>query len=395
MSEGKTKTASKTRADTGATEKKTAITQRLRSLDVLRGLTVAIMIMVNNSGDGSYTYRLLAHSPWNGCTLADVVFPCFLFMVGLSSVFSIRGRLNRATPRGVIVRRAATRSMIIFALGLGINGFPVFSLDTLRVFGVLQRIALCYFVVVLFLLFGGKRTIATSLLVILIGYWVLLRWVPVPGMGTPGSTVPFLDPHANMPAWLDRHLLPATHLYHQGFYDPEGFLSSLSAIATTLIGALTGIWILGKRELSVTARGLLAASSFCLATGLLWSHWFPLNKRLWTSSFVLWTAGISLLSLWLFFKVVDVHQLGRRWIYPSVVFGTNALAAYVFSEFLASLLQAIHLPSGWSLQRWVFQPIAAAIPNQRIASLAYAVAFVAVCFVPPWIMYRKQVFLKV
>jgi predicted acyltransferase len=145
----------------------------------------------------------------------------------------------------------------------------------------------------------------------------------------------------------------------------------------------------------VTAKYLLIAGCLCLAAGLLWSHWFPLNKRLWTSSFVLWTGGISLLSLWVLFELVDVRQVSRRWFYPAIVFGTNALAAYVFSEFLASALQVIHSPSGRSLQRWLFLPFALAIPNPCMAAVGYAVAFVAVCFVLPWVLYRKQIFLKV
>ena len=378
---------------TGASQQKTAA--RLQSLDILRGLTVAVMIIINNSGDGLHTYRFLAHSSWNGCTLADVVFPCFLFMVGLSSVFSTRSRLSRATPRGVIIRQAVTRSITIFALGLAINGFPFFSFHTLRVFGVLQRIALCYFAVVLFLLFGSRRTMFLWLGSILIGYWVLLRWVPVPGMGTPGSTISFLDPYANMPAWLDRHLLPASHLYHQSFYDPEGLLSTLPAIASTLIGALSGTWILGKRKPSITARWLLIATCICLAVGILWSHWFPLNKRLWTSSFVLWTGGLGLLAFWFCYWLVDVHQRGRRFAYPAIVFGTNALTAYVFSEFLAILLQVVHRASGQSLQSWLFKPLGACISSQSNAALVYALIFVGVCFAPPWILYRKQIFLKV
>jgi predicted acyltransferase len=373
----------------------TTTAHRLESLDVLRGLTVAIMIMVNTSGDGAHTYRFLAHSRWNGCTLADVVFPCFLFMVGISSVFSISGRLSRGASRGQILRQAGKRALMIFALGLVVNGFPKFPLDTLRVFGVLQRIALCYFAVVLFLLFSRTHTIAISLFAILVGYWALLRWAPVPGLGTPGSDIPFLDPFANLPAWLDRHLVPAQHLYHQGFYDPEGLLSSVSAVASTLIGALTGTWIRSKRKLSTTARGLLIAGCICLVTGLIWSHWFPLNKRLWTSSFVLWNGGISLLTLWFFFWLIDMRHRGRTWTYPATVFGVNALTAYVFSELLASLLGAISLSSGRSLQRWLFYPFAAIIPNPSIAALAYAIAFVAVCFVPPWILYRKQIFLKI
>ena len=369
---------------------------RLKSLDVLRGVTVAAMILVNTSGDGAHTYPILAHSRWNGCTLADVVFPCFLFMVGISSVFSLSGRLRAGTPRSVIVRQALQRTAIIFAFGLAINGFPTFPLHTLRVFGVLQRIALCYFAGTLLFLWARTRTLAVVFASILIGYWILLRWVPVPGIGMPGSAIPFLDPHANLPAWLDRHLVPQSHLYHQGFYDPEGLLSTIPAVSSTLLGTLTGIWIRRRQPATTTARGLLLAGFLCMAAGLLWSHWFPMNKRLWTGSFVLWTGGISLLTLCFFYWLIDLRKSATQVVYPAIVFGTNALTAYVFSEFLASLLGALRLPgSDISVQRWLYHPLAAAIPNPSVAALCYAVLYVGVCFVPVLVLYRKHIFLKV
>lgn len=369
---------------------------RLKSLDALRGLTVAIMILVNTSGDGAHTYPILAHSRWNGCTLADVVFPCFLFMVGLSSVFSLEGRLQRGVPRRAILLQAFRRTLVIFALGLAVNGFPTFPWHTFRIFGVLQRIALCYFAATLLFLWMRTRALAITFFCILVGYWILLRWIPVPGYGMPGTTIPFLDMHANLPAWLDRHILPARHLYHQGFYDPEGLLSTVPAIASTLLGTLTGFWIRGARSRSRTALGLLAAGVLCMATGLVWSHWFPMNKRLWTSSFVLWTGGISLLTLCLFYWLIDVRRSATRLFDAAIVFGTNALAAYVFSEFLASFLGAVRLPgSSIPLQHWLYHPLAAAIPNPGIAALTYAILFVAVCFLPVLVLYRRRIFLKV
>ncbi len=369
---------------------------RLQSLDVLRGITVAVMILVNTSGDGSHTYPILAHSRWNGCTVADVVFPCFLFMVGVSSVLSLSGRLRRGIPHSVLIRQALRRTAIIFCLGLLINSFPTFPLHTLRIFGVLQRIALCYLAATLLFLWSRTRTLAFRFISILVGYWILLRWVPVPGMGIPGSTIPFLDPHANLPAWLDRHLLTARHLYHQGYYDPEGLLSTIPSIASTLLGTLTGIWIRRKERTSTTALGILVAGIVCLAAGILWSHSFPLNKRLWTSPFVLWTGGISLVALSILIWLVDLGGKASRLAYPAIVFGTNALGAYVFSELLAALLGTLRMPgSTTSLQRWLYHPLAAAIPNPSVAALVYAILFVGVCFLPALILYRKQIFLKV
>lgn len=369
---------------------------RLQSLDILRGITVALMILVNTSGDGAHTYPILAHSRWNGCTLADVVFPCFLFMVGISGVFSVTGRLNRGASRRTILLAAFRRAAIIFALGLAINGFPRFPWHTLRIYGVLQRIALCYLIATVLFLWFRTRTLVLITFAILAGYWTLLRFAPVPGIGRPGISIPILDPYGNLPAWLDRTLLPAKHLYHQGFYDPEGLLSTLPAVASTLMGTLTGVWIRRVQSLAATARGIAIAGLLCLAAGWFWSLWFPWNKRLWTSSYVLWTGGIALLTLSLISWLVDLRKISPRWLHPATVFGMNALVAYVFSEFLASFLGTIHLHgSGLTIQRWLYHPLAIAIPNPQIAALTYAVLYVAVCYVPVLVLYRRKIFVKV
>jgi predicted acyltransferase len=385
----------RTKIAPGVTSARPVSPRRLQSLDVLRGLTVAGMILVNTSGDGAHTFPILAHSRWNGCTFADVIFPCFLFMIGISGVISASRRLNRSATRGAILRSALRRSAILFALGLLVNTFPTFHLHTLRIFGVLQRIALCYLAATALFLWTRTRTLAIATVAILLGYWVLLRWARVPGAGMPVRDLPLLDPHNNLPAWLDRHLLPAAHLYHQGFYDPEGLLSTLPAIASTLIGTLTGLWLQGKRSHAQTARNLLIAALLSLTYGLAWSLWLPFNKRLWTSSYVVWTGGINLLALWAVFVLLDVRKAAARWFYPAVVFGMNALAAYIFSELFASLLGAVRLSSGLSLQKWLYQPLAAYIPDPSIAALSYATLFVAACFVPPWLLYRRRIFLKV
>ncbi|MBW8747973.1 MAG: DUF1624 domain-containing protein [Acidobacteria bacterium] len=369
---------------------------RLTSLDVLRGLTIALMIMVNTSGDGAHTFPFLSHAPWNGCTLADVVFPCFLFMVGISIVFSLRGKLRKGVPSSTILLQAAKRALILFALGLAVSSFPHYTLHTFRVFGVLQRIALCFFVATLLYLKAKPRTLVVVTVSILLGYWILLRWVPVPGFGMPGVDVPFLDPVGNFPAWLDRHLLPASHLYRAGFYDPEGLLSSVPSLATALLGVLTGIWITRQGVTSATARGLLTASVSLLALSGLWSIWFPLNKRLWTSSFVLFNAGLSLLALWFFFQVIDLRPGKKRFIEPALVFGTNSLAVYAFSEFFAGTLDAIRLPGRHqTVQQWLFHPLTLIFPNLYVAALAYALLFVGVCYLPMLLLYRKRIFIKI
>jgi predicted acyltransferase len=293
-----------------------------------------------------------------------------------------------------IVWKALQRAVILFVIGLVLNGFPWYNLATLRIYGVLQRIAFCYFIAVLMYLWLKPRTLVVVTAAILIGYYVLLRWVPVPGYGMPGVHVAFLDQHGNLPAWLDRHIFPASHLYLQGFYDPEGLLSSVPAFASTLIGVLTGIGLLKFKVGSL--RWIFTAGASCLATGLLWSHWFPLNKRLWTSSYVLVTAGISLLAFGALRWWLDGHSDRGRALTPFRIFGMNALAAYVFSDLLAAFFSSVRFPhTGLTLRRWLFQPVPGFISNRYIAGLVCAVLYIGVCFLPVWLLYRKRIFLKV
>lgn len=367
---------------------------RLQSLDVLRGVTIALMIVVNTSGDLAHSYRPLVHAAWNGLTFADVVFPCFLFIVGVSLVLSLSGRLQRGIGRGALVRKALQRAAILFVIGVALNGFPWYDLPTLRIYGVLQRIAICYFVAALLYLWLKPRTLVVATATILLGYYVLLRWVPVPGYGMPGVHVAFLDQHGNLPAWLDRQILPAGHLYLHGFYDPEGLLSSLPALASTLIGVLTGIELLKQRP--ELLRWIFSTGIGCLAAGLLWSNWFPVNKRLWTSSFVLVNAGISLIAFGLLRWWLDGHNDRGSALTPFRVFGVNALATYVFSELLALSLVAARPPQpGVTFVHWLFHPLLTFFPSRYLAGLVCAGLYIGICFFPVWLLYRKRIFLRV
>lgn len=369
---------------------------RLVSLDMLRGLTVAWMIVVNTSGDSRYTFHELAHSKWNGCTIADVIFPCFLFMMGISAQISIRSKLRKQTPKKDVLLQSLKRSALLFLFGLVVNSFPLFHLDTLRFCGVLQRIALCYFLCVVLLMYFKPRVLVACTAILLIGYWIALRWIPIPHIGYPGLDVPLMDHFANLSSWLDRALIPQAHLYRQGVYDPEGILATLPSLASTLIGALAGLWLQKQQSRGRTATGLLLASISCMTIGLVWAHWFPLNKRLWSSSFALFTSGTSLLLLWCFYALLDrKERQAPKWLLPLVVFGTNALPAYIFSELLASALSTWHLSSGLSLQKWLYQPFLHISATLSIAALSYAVAFMFVCFLATYLLYRKHIFLKV
>jgi predicted acyltransferase len=368
--------------------------QRILSLDVLRGATVALMILVNNAGDGDASYPQLRHSVWNGCTLTDLVFPMFLFIVGASIAFALRRRTAEGSPRGIVLRQILKRSALILALGLLLNALPAFQLGELRYFGVLQRIALCYALAAALYVYGGVRWASFAIFASLAGYWYLLLHVRVPGYGMPGVDVGILDPHGNLAAWLDRRLVPPAHIYHHGFYDPEGLLSTIPALATTLVGILAGCWLQTSRPAKTKAAALTIAGIFLCLAGLAWAHSFPLNKRLWTDSYVLWTGGISLAVLGPLFWAIDGPWQLRRGLLPWRIFGTNALAAYILSEVLAILLAVVPVPGAGNLQRWLFHLLPSWIGPPSFVSMLYSILFTGVCLLPIAELYRRKIFLK-
>jgi predicted acyltransferase len=372
-------------------------TRRWVSLDVARGITIAFMILVNNGGSGKYSYSQLEHSAWNGWTLTDLVFPSFLFIAGISIVFSNAARLARGDSKTALRLHVIRRAVILFLLGLVVNGFPLFHLGTLRIYGVLQRIAICFLLASLLYLWNSRAWVtATIAVVALLGYWILMRWVPIPGIGVPTHSVPLLDPNQNWVAYLDRKILPG-RLY-EGVRDPEGLLSDIPAMGTILLGVLTGIWLRRPKALSTKAAGLLVASVSGLLLGNLWNVWFPINKKLWTSSYVLFAAGCTLLLLALCFYAVEIKQWTRGWTFPWLVFGSNAITAYVFSELLSSALSSIFVHDGGritDLQQYIYLHWFFPIINPSFGSLLYALAFVLVCFVPVLLLYRRKIFIKI
>jgi predicted acyltransferase len=356
---------------------------RLVSLDVFRGATIAAMILVNNPGNGA-SYWPLRHATWNGWTPTDLIFPFFLFIVGVSLVLSFRSRLRRGDSTRSLVWHTLKRSLTIFALGLLLNGPPSFHLANWRISGVLQRIALAYFAAAMITLCCRTYARALWIAALLVGYWLLMRYVPVPGYGMPARDISFLDPNANLAAYLDRKLMMG-HLW-EGTRDPEGLLSTLPAIATTLCGVLTGEWLGSNRSPTQKMASMLAAGATGLIAGEVWSIWFPINKNLWTSSYVLFTAGCALLCLAICYWITDIHQHRGWWTKPFVIFGTNAIAAYVLSELVG-------VPLRW--QDYIFQHCFARAFSPAMASLLYSLTIVGLCFLPIWWMYRSRIFLKV
>jgi predicted acyltransferase len=374
---------------------------RLMSVDLLRGLTIGFMILVNDNGS-SAAYAQLKHSVWNGFTATDLVFPTFLFLVGLSTVFSTASRLARGESKRSMFWHTVRRAVILFLLGLLVNSFPHFHWQTLRVYGVLPRIAICYFVVAtLYLMSPAWRNKAALAIALLVGYWALMRFFPVPGYGVPGRDVALLDPDRNLVAWVDRHIFAASHLYERT-RDPEGLLSTLPAVATTLIGLLTGIWLRTQRALSQKIIGIAVAGVTCVLLGWLWNFTFPINKKLWTSSFVLFAVGWILLllalSIWAFDeRNVDETKGKRRsrLFTPLLVFGANAISAYVFSELLASVFASVHVHPRVNVHLWLYRWIESGVPFPAFASLLYSLGFVAICWLPAYWLYRRRIFIKV
>ena len=379
--------------------------KRYLAVDLLRGLTIAFMILVNDNGSDR-AFSALKHAEWNGFTPTDLVFPTFLFLVGASVVFSTESRLARGVTQASLFAHTVRRAIIIYLLGLVVNSAPFFRLSTMRYYGVLPRIALCYLVVASLYIWirrpaaspAGEPTVWDKvglLVACLVGYWILMRFVPVPGFGLPGHDVPLLDHDGNLVAWLDRQIFSAKHLY-EGTRDPEGLISTIPAIGTTLIGVLTGLFLRSSRRSdSHKALGLAVAGVSGLILGQLWNPWFPINKKLWTSSYVFYAAGWSLLILAAFWFLVQVRKYTRG-TWPLLVFGTNAIAAYVLSEVMADCLEKVRVGAHSNVLHWTAEHIAALMPSYpALGSLAYSLLYVLVCWLIVLPLYRKKIFIKI
>ncbi|MBV9623692.1 MAG: DUF1624 domain-containing protein [Acidobacteria bacterium] len=369
---------------------------RLLSLDIFRGITIAAMILVNDPGDGASSYWPLRHATWNGWTPTDLVFPFFLFIVGVAMAFSFSSRLRRGANRVELLKHVCVRGMALFAMGMFLNGFPNhYHLDHWRIYGVLQRIAICYVITAVLELWAGWRTHLAVAVACMAAYWLLMRYVPVPGFGVPMHDIPLLDPDRNLVAWLDRKLLMG-HLY-EGTRDPEGLLSTIPALATCLAGLLTGKWLKSAKTPENKAIGMAAVGLAAIALGRTLDLWFPINKKLWTSSYVIFTAGLALVGLAVCYWIADVKRHHGSWTKPILVFGKNAIAAYFFSEALAGVLHALHVARAGapiSLQGYLYFRLFAPFGSPANASLAYALVFVGLCWAVMAVLYRRGIFLK-
>lgn len=425
---------------------------RLVSLDVFRGLTIAGMVLVNNPGTWGAIYAPLQHAPWHGITPTDFIFPFFLFIVGAAIPIALSKRIVEGINRKVYIKILG-RAAIIFVLGLFMAAFPIINLtasdlgnfakmvlmlatmasvyfwlidrnreaigcvlflvvaytafaltgshlqffdpSTLRIPGVLQRIAVCYAVVsILFLRFGWRHLAAIGVAGLFV-YWILMTWIPVPGCEV--TTID--DKACNLAAYIDRLIFTENHIWRSAkVFDPEGLLSTIPACVTTISGVLTGMWLRTEKSETEKAGGILFFGIVLCAIGWCWNFFFPYNKSLWTSSYVCYTSGLALCFLGFCYWLIDIKGY-TRWTKPFVIFGMNALALFVFSGLFARMIGIIKFAGddgkSVSLQGWIFNNVFLAVATPINASLAYAVCFILFWLLLMWLLYRKRIWIKV
>jgi predicted acyltransferase len=399
-------------------------TNRLVSLDVFRGLTVAGMLLVNDPGTWSAIYPPLRHADWHGWTPTDLIFPFFLFIVGITTQLSISARRARGDDERAIRRQILRRGALIFLFGLLVNGFPYFTwgavpgnpdpsvfdriadrLETWRIMGVLQRIGIAYLVSALI---ATRATVRTQVIVtaaLLIGYWFAMTVLPVPGAnGTPGALL-LGRGETTLAGYIDRLVFDwseyglGNHLWTGSrTWDPEGLLSTTGAIATALLGNLAGRWIGRPIPLIDRIAGMAAVGAIGMMVGLMW-HWsFPINKGLWTGSYVVFTGGMASLSLATIMWLVEVHNV-RGWTRPFVIYGLNPMVAFVGSAIMARLIYSIIKVElngqRVALQAAIYQTAFASWLSPQNASLAFALTFVAFWFGVLSLLYRRGIVFRV
>lgn len=437
----------------------TTTSRRLVALDAFRGITIAGMILVNNPGSWSHVYPPLQHARWHGWTPTDLVFPFFLFIVGVALAFSFRRRLEQPGARAAVLAQVVRRTLILFLLGLVMAGFPDFRLigpyllataglvllfwdepvlkfdaspgaivrkvlgctliagsvaffaydfsyfteKHLRIPGVLQRIAVCYFCASLLLMTCGTRLRIAWTAALLVGYALILRYIQAPADYTADVT----GSEGLLHDWLDVRVL-GEHLYRER-PDPEGLLSTLPAIATVLLGAFTGQWLQSDRPPAERAAGLFVAANVALLAGLCWDPWLPINKKIWTSSYVLLMAGLALHFLAVCYWLIDIRGV-RRWAWPFVVFGSNAITVYVAASLTAKWLAITKMTAAdgreTTIKNWIYQSVYQFLlplsdsPDDPTAlayrvSLAYPLVYLLIWLVPMAVLHRRRIFVKV
>lgn len=363
---------------------------RLLSLDAFRGLTIASMVLVNNPASWAYVYAPLAHAEWHGWTPTDLIFPYFLFIVGVAMPFSFRRRLAAGARRPDLFAHVARRSLILIATGLAMRAIPDFDFGEMRLYGVLQRIGFVYFAAAGLYLWASARGRMAATAALLLGYWAVMMLVPVPG-SAPGD----LSPDGNLAAHIDRILMPGR--LWSGSWDPEGLLSTFPAIATCLLGIFCGEWLRSKRAGGDLVRGMWIAGVAMVVLGLAWDAVFPINKNLWTSSYVVFTAGTALLLLGTMFWAIDVKRWRGAWSAPFTACGMNSIAIFVASGMMAKTMARIPAPddAASSLYDWIFRSGFQSWAGDYNGSLALALAQVAFWLGVAWLLHKRRIYIRI
>ncbi len=362
--------------------------QRLLALDIFRGFTIASMIIVNEPGIHTHAYAPLLHAAWNGITPTDFVFPFFVFMVGVSVSLSYSKQLGKGIPRKQMIGKIIKRAVILFALGVFLSVLPLFNFSNVRIPGVLQRIAIVYFFCALLFLYTSWKFQARLGAVILIVYCMIMTLVPVPGYG-----YPILEPGKNLAAWLDSFILPGR--MWQGSWDPEGVLSTFPAIVTGITGMLAGHLLVSNKTAEQKIIWLFFIGFISFAVANAWHWFFPINKNLWTSPFVLYTSGLASMILASLYFLVDV--LGyKKWATFGMIYGSNAIAAYLVADIFSDLLfLKWGGKNGVSANNIIINAVTPSGIPLEIISLAWAISFCLLCFIPIYILYKKKIFLRI
>lgn len=360
--------------------------ERLLSLDTFRGISIAGMILVNNPGSWSHVYPPLLHAKWHGWTPTDLIFPFFLFIIGVAMTFSFAKQLGATNNRKRVTLRVVKRSLILFGLGLFLSGFPTYHFETMRIPGVLQRIAMVYFFASLITLNTDIKGQAWVIGLILFVYWGLMKLVPIPGHGAGNLTV-----EGNLAAYIDNALLHG-HTYKET-WDPEGLLSTLPAIATTLSGVLVGHLIRSGTDKRNTAGWLFVIGWAAILAGLVWHICFPINKNLWTSSYVVFTSGAAMQFLGVCYWLIEV-QGWKKWAHPAIIYGMNSIAVFVLSGLVARIMLLIKIDS-ISLKSWLYQHVFAVWAGPLNGSLVFAMTNILFWLAMMALLYRKRIFIKI
>lgn len=391
--------------------------ERLLSLDVFRGLTVAGMLLVNNPGTWSAIYPPLEHAEWNGWTPTDLIFPFFLFIVGITTWISLQGRRARGDDDRALVKQILRRGAIIYLLGFLMAAFPFYQWGTIegmanpslwdrivyraehvRIMGVLARIGVVYIFAALLTLRTTLKQQVIIVAALLYGYWFAMTLIPNPGRGSLGAL--WLNtPAETLEAYVDRWILTPNHIWGGSTtYDPEGILSTFPAIGTAMLGVMTGRWLKQPRSLIERIAGLYAAGSLAMVAGLMWNWSFAINKNLWTSSYVVFTAGMGCTTLATIMWLTDEHG-SRWWTKPFVIYGMNPIVAFVGSGVLARIIYTLwkvdYQGRPTSMEAVIYKSVFEPFLEPKTASLAMAFATVVFWFAVLAWMYRRKIFLKV